>query len=398
MTEINRVCADLIELKGIDWRGAARTFFAEAKKVQSDEEHLVLLVRMLARLKDGHAAVRPLEKGKHIKWPDQKVTTGPGMFWCKSGDKLLVKNSWSSAKSAGVTPGMEIVKVDQLPALEWLSNKITEVSDQVSFSTAHQALFYTCHWGLSEAPGTEMKLELRDLKGRRKKVEFRYTKANPVPMGPAFYPTEVNGGKDVKGGVTKAGWGYIHIRRCPGDLPRQMDAVLASIGKAPGLILDFRGNSGGGFDHSAFMGRFVPKGEQLSFAKRYESAGSHPYGGPVVVIVDATVRSAGETAAAIFKEDGRAYVIGESPTAGMSSTKKTIDLPSGLFSLYVSVGSNMSRSNDGKGLEGVGVIPHEVVAFDAEDLANGTDTLIKIAEQRLKKFPKDKVPYSAKGQ
>ena len=41
----------------------------------------------------------------------------------------------------------------------------------------------------------------------------------------------------------------------------------------------------------------------------YASAGPKPYGGPVVVIIDAGVRSAGETASGMFKEDGRAYEI-----------------------------------------------------------------------------------------
>ena len=161
----------------------------------------------------------------------------------------------------------------------------------------------------------------------------------------------------------------------------------------PGLILDFRGNSGGGFDHSAFMGRFVPAGKKLQFNKRYASAGPNPYGGPIVVIVDATARSAGETASSIFREDGRGYLIGESPTAGMSSSKDTIELPSGLFSLYVSVHSNMARANGGKGLEGFGAIPHELCSFDPADLEAERDTLILRAEALLGDFPAKAVQY-----
>ena len=35
-----------------------------------------------------------------------------------------------------------------------------------------------------------------------------------------------------------------------------------------------------------------------------------------------------ETIAGDFKEDGRAYMIGDSPTAGMSSQKETVEVPS----------------------------------------------------------------------
>ena len=99
----------------------------------------------------------------------------------------------------------------------------------------------------------------------------------------------------------------------------------------------------------------MPKGATLKFEKEYASAGPRPYKGPVAVIVDAGVRSAGETVAGMLKEDGRAYMIGPEATAGMSSQKATINLPSGLFQLYVSVASNNGRFNGGKGIEGIGI-------------------------------------------
>ncbi len=118
------------------------------------------------------------------------------------------------------------------------------------------------------------------------------------------------------------------------------------------------------------------------------------------MIIDAGTRSAGETASGIFKEDGRAYMIGETATAGMSSSKQEFDLPSGRFSLYVSVHSNKARFNGGRGIEGVGVEPHEVVEYDPEDLAAELDTLTLRAEELLgayekQGFPKA-VPYKAR--
>jgi C-terminal processing protease CtpA/Prc len=114
----------------------------------------------------------------------------------------------------------------------------------------------------------------------------------------------------------------------------------------------------------------------------------------MVVIVDPGVRSAGETVAGMLKEDGRAYMIGEGPTAGMSSQKSTLAVPSGLFTVRFSVHSNKARFNGGKGIEGIGVPPQEVVPYDPRDLAAGRDTLILRAEKVLADgLPKGAVPY-----
>lgn len=119
----------------------------------------------------------------------------------------------------------------------------------------------------------------------------------------------------------------------------------------------------------------------------------------MVVIVDAGVRSAGETVAGMFKEDGRAWMIGDTPTAGMSAQKAVVTVPSGLFSVRFAVASNKGRFNDGRGIEGIGVPPHEVTPYEAADLARGVDTQIRLAEEFLTRgLPKDRVPWERIGQ
>ncbi len=398
LTELKKNCGHFFEAKKIDWEKVSTKFKREAKRVRNSTQHLSLLIRLLAQLKDGHASVRPLGKAKNIRWPleNRRQWVGPGMFWTQIDKKIYIKNSWGVAKKRGFTPGMEIAKVNGLTASKWIDKKTAELREFYSFSTDQQAFFYTTHWGLAAPKGTKLKLTIRDKKKKLRSRTLVYANDRYLPDGPAFLPEGLTITKDLKYGKTKDGFGYIHFRRCPGNLPEQTDSALSSIGNVPGMILDFRGNSGGGFDHDALMGQFIPKGKQFSYKKRYRSHGDSPYGGPVVVIIDATVRSAGETAAGGFSEDGRGYMIGESRTAGMSSSKRTLQLPSELFSLYVSVHSNKARFNKGKGIEGVGVIPHELVEFKPSDLAEGIDTLIQRAEELLKKFPQDKVPYNPK--
>jgi C-terminal processing protease CtpA/Prc len=398
---LGKQCKTLLDAKKIDWKAVVKEFAPAAKKVKTDSDELVILTRILARLEDGHAAVQPGPETKDVKWPEDGPfgipgePVGCGMFWCRIGKKIYVKNVWNAAAQVGLQAGSEILTVDGTPVVKWLDARIATLRDRISFSTDHQAFFYACHWGLAQPAGSRIELEVEQPDGKVKRRTISYSKGNPTPWGPAFFPKDLAETKDLNFGLLASGMGYVHIRRAKEDLPAQMDEALAKVGSAPGIVLDFRGNSGGSFDHEGFLGRFVPKGQTLAFGSRYESAGPNPYGGKVVVIVDATVRSAGETGAGIFKEDGRAYMIGESPTAGMSAQKTTIELPSKKFALYVAVSSNKQRFNGGKGIEGIGVVPHEIVEFDPEDLAAGVDTLIKKADEILAKFPAKKVPYTA---
>lgn len=400
LKEMPKACQAVMAAKSIDWAAVEKEFTTEAPKVSNDEAHALLLTRLLARLRDGHAAVVPTEKTKGLKLPEDKAgpPVGGGLTWCRINGKLFVKNAVGAAAKAKIKSGMEVIAVDGQPVAAWLDTRIKELSDRRSFSTDHQAFFFATHAGLGEPAGTRREYELRTPDGRTGKVKVTFNKpGSPLANeGPAFLPDGLTEGDDVQAVVLPSGYGYIHVRRSKSTLPEQMDVALKTVGAAPGVIVDFRGNSGGGFDHEALLGRFLLPGETIRRGKGYQSAGPNPYGGKVVVIVDGSVVSAGETGSGIFKEDGRAYMIGESPTAGMSSSKTTLPLPSGLFGLYVSVASNKGRFNGGKGIEGIGVPPHELVAYDPKDLAAGMDTLIKKAEALLKDFAQAKVPYRPK--
>jgi len=399
LQEIEKKCSGFIAAKKIDWKKVSAEMTKAAKSVKSPEEHLLLLTRMIARLRDGHAEVRPLEKGQGIRAPEELrgEREGPGMCWCRIGKDYYVKNAFGAAAAAGVKAGDKLVKVNGKSADKWVADRMAQLADLKSFSTDQHALFFTLNGGLYDAPGTRYALELLAPDGKKKSKTVACDKAGAAPLfGPAFPPEGIVTQGDLSYGKTKSGFGYVHIRRSAGDLPAKMDAALATLKDAPGLILDYRGNSGGGFDHDAFMGEFIPKGKIMDFGAEYRSEGKTPYGGPIVVIVNGTVVSAGETGCGAFKEDGRAYMIGESPTAGMASQKETIELPSRLFALFVSVHSNKARFNGGKGIEGVGVIPHETLELKARDLADGRDTLIERAEAILRDFPQASVLYDPK--
>ncbi len=408
LTEIEKRCGHFFEMKKIDWAAVKTEFRAAVKEVSSPGEHLVLMDRLLARLKDGHAAVHPGPKGRNVRRANFTPLGGLGLHLVRSEKHLLVKSVWGPAAEANIPIGSRIERIGGKPVDAWLTARAAELADHWSFSTAQHLDGAVRCGGMSGPVGERVEIRFRDPKGKRRKRTLTCNeKTRQRAAGPAFVPEDANLHGEVvywtiggKGKKTKGAIGYLSIRKCQDDLPAQVDGALSALGAVDGLILDFRGNTGGGFDHDALMGRFIPKGKTMRgqtvkgrVIKRYEQAGPHAFAGPIVVIVNATAVSSAETASGMFKEDGRAYMIGENATAGMSSSKVMLDLPSGLFRLRVSVASNKGRFNDGRGIEGIGVIPHEIVEYDAKDLANGRDTLIERAVKILKRFPKKKVPY-----
>ena len=108
-------------------------------------------------------------------------------------------------------PSIQAGKVDDVPIDDWLADKITEVSQFVSFSTDHQAFFYACHWGLSEPIGTRLDAEFKDEKKKKRKRTITYSKNSTTPWGPAVFPEGLESTKDLNYGVLESGHGYVHV-------------------------------------------------------------------------------------------------------------------------------------------------------------------------------------------
>jgi C-terminal processing protease CtpA/Prc len=390
LAELPKKAGRFFELKGVDWAAVSRQFRDEGKKVKTDQEHLKLCTRLVARLRDGHAAlvdlkVKPADESRGRRY------TGPRVHLLVAGEKAYVRAAFGTAAQRGVEPGMEVLKIDGVPAHAWLGKRVDTLRDDHGYSTDHEALYAACHWGLADWEGTRIQFELSKEQRKKTIAIVRQGGPNFAPFGPVFPPRDLKQLERQSYGKTARGTGYIHLRDVPGSLPDQLDTMLEALGDIRSLILDCRANGGGGCDHEAVFARFLAPGKRW---RQYSGAGKRPFTGPMVVVVDAGVRSAGETISGMFKEDGRAYMIGDTPTAGTSSQKEKLAVPSGLFAAYYSVASNKQRFNGGKGIEGIGVPPHEVVPYDPKELLAAVDTQIRRADELLTAgLPEDKVPY-----
>lgn len=416
LDELPKHAGRFFELKKVDWEAVRAEFLAAVPKVMTDGDHLVLCSRLLARLKDGHAGLVDMR----AEMPDEsngRRWTGPRVHLMTVGDEVFVRAAFGEAADRGLKPGQRVVSIDGQPSRRWLDATVARLRDTNGYSTDHQALHAACHWGLADWSGTTMTFLVQQADGADRKSRSddggggkagageggdgrggdreiaieRNGGPNFAPIGPVFFPPGVERLGRQAYGKSPGGFGYIHLRDVPADLPTQLDTMLSALSGISGMILDLRGNGGGGCESGPVIGRFLPKG---SYWGEYESVGETPFAGPMVVLVDAGTRSAGETVAGLFIAESRAYGLGESPTAGMSGAKTTIAAPSGLFSARVTVRSYGGRWNKGRGIEGIGISPTEVVAYEPAELLAGVDTLIRRADRLLAEgFPTDAIDY-----
>jgi len=152
----------------------------------------------------------------------------------------------------------------------------------------------------------------------------------------------------------------------------QLDRAVGELKGAKGLILDVRGNSGGGFDSQRALRNFDPNDQQEPDRPRFL--------GPIALVVDARCISAGEGWASWFVARKRAKLFGEA-TAGASSRKRTMTLKNGLYTVTFPVKAYtgfLDRPIERRGLE-----PDVAVRQNARDLAKGRDTVLEAARAYL---------------
>ena len=87
----------LLKAKGIDWGKVRKEFRAAAKKTKTDEDHVRLCWRLVARLRDGHAG---FEEAK-VKLPEWSARIGgPRVHLVTAGKGVYVRASSRSESRA----------------------------------------------------------------------------------------------------------------------------------------------------------------------------------------------------------------------------------------------------------------------------------------------------------
>jgi C-terminal processing protease CtpA/Prc len=366
------------ELKGIDWAAVGRELIPRGETIKDDRQFALLCYELGARLQDSHVS---FSKGTLDPPLIDFPRWDPGFACLKDGRGLPVVyhvDTNGPAFKAGIRPGDTIDAIDDHAstnavrfAMEFLS-RWQGYSSERNLRHAATRFFHR-----RDKQGQDVRLKITSADGAQRdlvvpaEMAARYLPRLPVPT-PGIEDVANVSWTRLPGNI-----GLIYVRRIRDDLIGKLDAAVADLHDAKGLILDVRGNSGGGFDarraHVNFAGDLSLDPERPRFT------------GPVALLIDEACISAGEGWASWFIAKERARVFG-STTAGASARKTTYELKNGLLKITFPVKPYrgfLDRVIERRGLE-----PDVPVRQSAHDLAQGRDTVRSAAVAWLtKQYP-----------
>jgi parallel beta-helix repeat protein len=361
------------ELKNIDWKAVGEELLPRAQAVDDDAAFGLLCMELVARLEDSHAFVGP---GK-ARPPTPKFPAWDPGFACLIDDRgkpvVYHVDPNGPAANANVRPGTTVVSIDGKPAEEAIAARMTELSRYSGYSSDRYLRYHAAQFlGRAMDQGAKVRLEVEDPDGTKRGLELpatlnvRYLPRLPVPI------PGVRDAANVSWTMLDDRVGYIYVRRIGNDLIDRLDAAVGELKDAKALIVDVRGNSGGGFDFERSHRNFNPDDPAEPDRPRFK--------GPMAMLIDARCISAGEGWASWFAKNKRARFFGEG-TAGASSRKRQYVTKDGLYTVTIPVkayNGYLDRPIERRGLE-----PDEPVRQNARDLADGRDTVLEAAKKHL---------------
>lgn len=251
-------------------------------------------------------------------------------------------------------------------------------------------------------------------------ADFRFDIPNPKSRQPFTLPRPVVHRK-IRDGV-----GYLKVNIFPGlvgiEVARDIDRAIASFQDCGRLIVDLRGNSGGGLGALRLMSYLTPDRRPIGYsltraraqrgyekerlvrfsgipsskwqlpllALRYafrdhsialvtEGIGAQPFHGRIAILVNQHSASAAEMIAAFAQENGLARIVGVN-TPGRLVGSRPFKLPDG-YVLILPVGAYITWG--GQTLEGKGFQPDALVELSHDAVSAGHDPQLDEALQLL---------------
>jgi carboxyl-terminal processing protease len=364
---------------GLDWAAIRDRYQPRAQSATNDYDFHAALRRMLVELRDGHTHY---SAPPHVSNPNAKSTAfGVGFFIAQAEGRLVVSQveAGSEAEQNGVRPGRTLHSVDGCPVATRWSELRELVQRENSHSTGHHLDYLLCQLFFDGDAGIPAVLALETADGATNVVQLKRRKAQLTFQEPPVLTALRR----------PSGMGYIRFNHWSPTLAKKLRSELKELLDTPGLIIDLRGNNGGDIDFNLEVaGHFLPPktvlGESISRDGKKASWLSRPnkpvYQGRIAVLVDAGSLSGSEFFATYMRDCAKAVIVGR-PSGGTLLKQTAKKIPGGGLLHY---STHDYRSPGGLKIEGVGIVPDNIVSIRIADLAQNRDPDVAAAEQILR--------------
>ncbi len=371
------------KLNGLDWQAVHDEIRPRVAAAQSIGQVRDALNSMVGRLGTSHYSVIPGDLYKPLEQAAaESENSTPGVAVKIVDGKALVGSVEpnSPAALAGLMPGMLLENINGESVAEVL--KLAEAAgDQETQRQTGQALGKK----LNGAKSAKVAVDVVDASGAKKHLELDRAepKGKLVTFGNLPEQRVYFESRRLPGGA-----GYIHFNEFldPVSIMPQLETAMKEFAKAPGIVLDLRGNPGGiGIMAMGVAGFFVSKqGQKLGAMKMRDMTlkfaiypRAEVYEGPLAILVDGGSASTSEILAEGMRDLGRARIFG-TRSAGAALPSDIVRLPNADGFQYAQASYT---SEKGKVLEGAGVEPDEEVRETRESLSAGRDPVAEAAEK-----------------
>lgn len=362
------------QVKEIDWQAVGVEFQPRVERLKSRDEFCRLCQELVARLEDSHAY---LFKGTVEPERPSVPLWDPGfacLFDAEGRAVVYYIDVESPAEQAGLRVGMIVTRLNDRGVRDLIADKMKQTKRYSGYSSERYLRYHVGQWlGRQWERNAVAKLTVVDSDDKQHEFEMqamlgvRYLPRLPVPID------GIHDSANISWKRLDDETGYIYVRKIRGDLPDKLDAAVAELKSCRGLIIDVRGNSGGGFDAARAFRNFSLTDSEEPERPRFK--------GPIAVLIDARCISAGEGWASWFKANDRAKFFGET-TAGASSRKRTIDVLHGDYKVIFSVKAYKGFLD--RPIERLGIEPDVEVHQTARGLAERTDAVLEAARRYLR--------------
>ena len=365
------------QFHGVDWQKSRTTFRAAAAKANSSRDFYEVIRKMISALRDAHTRVYAPDE-KFDWWNPRFITLGFTIREVEGWPTVVQVDRTSQAARNGIRPGDVITKIDDIPAKEFIRQKLQTPGLASDASARFRAIA-----NVLEGPaGSIVKIDWQSKNGKTRAAEFT-----------RFWNQRQLGFSSQRADRLA----IIRIDAFTQSLALEFTKALpAMIDGAEGIILDLRANGGGDAEAMADLvspfledgtglGKFVDRlgasFELHSYRKRlWPSTPATDL--PIVILTSESTASAAEIMASVLQTKRGAQVIGSATCGCVLAIRNRHPLPDGGV---LDVSEFDYRTAEGVRLEGRGITPNEVTTLKRQDLYAGRDRTMEVAKSLFRR-------------